>query len=333
MQEDQALSAFSSNSTSNHMPSNCIPSNDSNINEIVLRSSSEITVDHIINTIEKSRPSPTTRFKNFCNLMIFGFRRGFMMQLNNMKALSHFHDLSYFFIAFIFLSMASSTASSVAIIVATQVLGVSIAIIIASAVIGLLCAILGMYLFKTAVMKNVLTPKYVLVMNIIVLSGLLLFILFIQSIGVVGVIIAAAVGGSQVGALSAFQRSIVSSLTPTWRQSGFFSLFQFSQEATGWIGSLVIATLTKVNGGGEVVYLRSIVFTCLVEIILGLPFLLLVNFQRGLEKRINDDEESNFIVEVSKEVQDLVHDIHQENQLHETKAQDEKSHHHEVDYI
>jgi hypothetical protein len=97
-----------------------------------------------------------------------------------------------------------------------------------------------------------------------------------------------------VGPIGAFSRSIVSRLTPSTQQSRFFSLYEFSQEATGWIGPLVIATVTQTHRGpgAGCVFAQTSVFTCLVELGLAVVFLLPLDVGRGERLRVGMDAQA-----------------------------------------
>ena len=77
----------------------------------------------------------------------FGLIHGAELQYHNIIEASEYEDLSWFIVAFIFLSGASTTAQSVAVIVATQILDASITIVLASTLIGLISAVLGMCVY------------------------------------------------------------------------------------------------------------------------------------------------------------------------------------------
>ena len=82
-------------------------------------------------------------------------------------------------------------------------------------------------MYRILVDKHILTPKVVLILNAIIISGAMVYVLYSKS--VTDLFIIAAIVGTQVGPINAFSRSIVSRLTPTRQQSKFFSLYEFSQ--------------------------------------------------------------------------------------------------------
>ena len=86
---------------------------------------------------------------------------------------------------------------------------------------------MGLLVYRVLVDKHILTPKVVLIVNAIVVSGAMVYVLYSKS--VTDLFVIAAIVGTQVGPINAFSRSIVSRLTPTRQQSKFFSLYEFSQ--------------------------------------------------------------------------------------------------------
>ena len=159
----------------------------------------------------------------------------------------------------------------------------SLAVIIGATVIGLIGAITGVASFKFLIKRNIIHPKTVIVINAVIILLLMVFVLYIQNSG--QLLVAAFIAGAQVGPVGALSRSILSSMIPAQKQTRLFSLYQFSQEATSWIGSLVIAAIATDYGGGDNVYLKSVVFTCMVQIGIGIPCLLIMNYDRGVAQR------------------------------------------------
>ena len=92
---------------------------------------------------------------------------------------------------------------------------------------GIISAIVGLLVYRLLVDKHVLSPKVVLILNAVVVSGAMVYVLYSKS--VTDLFVIAVMVGTQVGPINAFSRSIVSRLTPTRQQSKFFSLYEFSQ--------------------------------------------------------------------------------------------------------
>ena len=160
--------------------------------------------------------------------------------------------------------------------------------IVAGVFVGIVSAIVGLVFFRWVLARRWLTPKYILCLNLVVIALVFVYILYVRTVG--DFFAVALIAGSQIGSLGSFSKSIVSKLVPTKRQSRFFSLYQFSQEATGWIGPLIVATLQTALGGGQRAFLVSVVEVCLVEIAIGLPLLLMVDVGRGEDCRKTFDD-------------------------------------------
>ena len=216
---------------------------------------------------------------------------GVKAQIATIRQLPAFRDLSFFICSFIFLSGASSTAVTVASIIATDVLNASAVFLVAALFLGVVTAIIGLFFYRYLHGQGYLSPKIILVINALIIGTAMVYVLYSKT--VIDLFIIAAIAGSQVGSLSAFARSTVSRLTPCTRQSRFFSLYEFSQESTGWIGPLIIASLTVSQGGGGITFARVSVFTCLVELGIGVLLLLFVNIPRGEIYRNEIDEQES----------------------------------------
>lgn len=233
----------------------------------------------------------------------FSFVQGSKLQYENIIEATKYRDLSWFIVAFIFLSGSSNTAQSVAVIVAIQILNLGIEIVILATIVGLVSAIAGIAFFKYVIYKKWLTPKYVIVINTLVIAVVLVFVLYISTAS--QLLIAAAITGTQIGPIGALSRSIVSSLIPSTRQSRLFSLYQFSQDSTSWIGSLIIASVSSAYGGSDSVYLKTVVIVCVAEIVLGLPCLLMMNYDRGVllrKQKEVEEEGSDIVVPIESDV-------------------------------
>lgn len=216
-----------------------------------------------------------------------GAAAGLAAQVATTRALPAYGDLSLFIVAYIFLAAAASTALSAASIIATNVLQASVFYLAAATFVGVIAAIAGLLVFRTLVDRRCLSVKHALLINCVVNAGAMLYVLYAKS--VTDLFVVAAIAGSQVGPINAFARSIVSRLTPSHEQSRFFSLFEFSQESTGWIGPLVVAAVTQSGGGSGAVFARTSVFTCLAELAVAVLLLLPMNLQRGEARRDGAD--------------------------------------------
>ena len=228
------------------------------------------------------------------NVIRYAFVTGSQQQYENLIHLMEFPDCALYILAFIFLTGAASIVTSVATIVATSVLNAGIFDLGLCAFLGILGAIAGLAFFKQVVERVFVTAKWVLVTNTIIIIGLIVFTLYIKSVAELYVL--AVWGGTQIGSFGALSRSLYSSLAPKNKQARFFSLLQFSQDSTSWIPSIIIAAVSA-KWPSDRVYLRTIVISCLVQIAIGLPCLLLINVERGINARKNEENKEILIMD------------------------------------
>jgi len=208
------------------------------------------------------------------------------MQWSTVLSLKELPDLSKFITSWIFCSGAANTAYTVGAIIAYDInIGSQnpVYFIIAGVFVGIFSAIFGLVVMRQVLARGWMSPKYVLAANLVVVALVFVYILYVKTPG--DFFAVALIAGSQIGCIGSFSKSIVSKLVPTKRQSRMFSLYQFSQESTGWIGPLVVASLQTAYGGGKRAFLVSVVEVCLVEIAIGLPLLLWVDMAAGEEAR------------------------------------------------
>ena len=148
------------------------------------------------------------------------------------------------------MAAAASTALTVATIIATNILharfghpppmnilpnstkpnllpSLSVFYLAAATFVGIVSAIVGLLVYRVLVDKHIMTPKVILIINAVIVSGAMVYVLYSKS--VTDLFVIASIVGTQVGPINAFSRSIVSRLTPTRQQSKFFSLYEFSQ--------------------------------------------------------------------------------------------------------
>ena len=199
--------------------------------------------------LESQSASTSTKRSSICSIIYeclsvirYAFVTGSQQQYENLIHLMEFPDCALYILAFIFLTGAASVVTSVATIVATSVLSAGIVDLGLCALLGVLGAIAGLSFFKQIVECGLVTAKWVLVTNTIIIIGLIIFTLYIKSVAELYVL--AVWGGTQVGSFGAFSRSLYSSLAPKNKQARFFSLLQFSQDSTSWIPSIIIAAVS-----------------------------------------------------------------------------------------
>ncbi|CAE6967353.1 atg22-2 [Symbiodinium sp. KB8] len=179
-------------------------------------------------------------------------RMGMLEQWSAIKTMLSFPDVGRFLLAWMFLSDASSTATSMAVLVASAI-GLSVVQQGVAAIIGLVAAALGMTGFRFLVKVGVLTPFWALQVNICVLAIMLVFVPFLRSAWEVYLL--TAVGGVNL-----------------------------TQKGTSWIGPLAIGAVTaalKDNSSSTFVLITVIVI--FAEIAIGAPIFCCVNVKRGQE--------------------------------------------------
>jgi len=227
------------------------------------------------------QPLPDNLRGNWVYMAVVGGYAGFIEQLLTIKSLYYFPDLALYIIGTALIADGGAAATSAAVIIASDVIGLSFIYIGAGAVLGLSSAAVGLIFFKWIHVAGYLTPKQIVILNVIILCLLAVYALYITDLS--GVMILCFAAGTQVGSFGAFSRSIISRIIPTQRQSRFFSLYTFSQKGTSWLAPLVIGALTQTFGDSS--YVRVVVLVSLAELVLGLPFVLAVNIARAEETR------------------------------------------------
>lgn len=209
--------------------------------------------------------------------LLNGIKEGFLEQMKTVKSMPGFPDLSFFILGMIFISDAASSATSSAVIVASDSLGLSIIAIGGAALVGIVAAVIGLLFYRWVESHQYLTPKQILIWNVLVICGAGVYVMFVTNIW--EVFLFCIIGGSQIGSISAFSRSILSKMLPKERQTRFFSFYDFTQKGSAWIGPLIVGAVTDSFGSSK--YLTIVIAVSLVEAAIGLPFLLYVNPARG----------------------------------------------------
>lgn len=226
-----------------------------------------------------------TQHVGFCNLVSRSFYKSVMMQNYTIRSLYYFPDVTYLVVAMIFLSGAANTTYAVGVIIAVTIWDLQIYFLIALTIVGIISAIAGIVVYKQVL--TYLSPKYVLLLNIAIIGAAIIYLPFMTHPNELFVV--AVIAGSQVGSVGSLQKSILSSLAPTARQSSIFSFFQFSQDATGWVGPLIIASLTisqqQQGVSQDHAYVLSAMYVTSIQILIGIPVLCLLNLERGLKQR------------------------------------------------
>ena len=222
-------------------------------------------------------PKDISSGTGFLASLYSGLKIGLREQLGNLSHVSRFKDLSMFMLSFVFLQGAANTAVSVAAIFTVEILHLPVGYVATSMLIGLASAIFGLGVYNYLNRMRILTAKQVLLLNMTVLAASMAFTAYVDS--ATDIYILAMVCGSQIGTVSAYSRSIISSLVPKTRQSRLFSFYEFTQDGTCWVGPMAISTLTGIYG--DAYYRRFIVTVCLAEFLIGIPILAYVDVPRG----------------------------------------------------
>ncbi len=200
----------------------------------------------------------------------------FSEHLATVRKLPKFKDVSLFVLSWMFLSDASSTASSLGTLIAEE-LGYSTTVIAAAVVFGIIFAALGMLLWMWVVKNHWLTPYQVLFINLCCqAAGALLLLGVSEEWHIFGIVLLV---GVNLGPVSSYTRSIIVTMIPSGFQTNFLSFYELTQKGTAWIGPLVIGGLTSTLGR-EYFAIVSIV-TILAELLIGLPIFWMVDVERG----------------------------------------------------
>jgi hypothetical protein len=190
-----------------------------------------------------------------------------------------FKDVGLFLLSWMFLSDASSTATSMAVLIADAI-GLSIIQQGAAAVVGLTAAGIGMTIFRFLVKQEFLTPFWALISNMAMLTVSICFVPFVTEAWQVYII--AGVAGLNVGSVASFTRSILSTMIPDGMQSNFFAVYELTQKGTSWIGPLVIGAVTSaLKDDSDRTFVNVTVITIIAEVAIGAPIFFCVNVRRG----------------------------------------------------
>jgi UMF1 family MFS transporter len=213
------------------------------------------------------------------------FKVGIREQIGNLTYVNRFKDLSLFILSFVFLQGAANTAVSVAAIFTVDILHLPVRYVASSMLLGLASAILGLGFYNSMHNLGIVSAKQILLLNMSILTLCMIYALKVKS--AYDIYLLSILCGSQIGTVSAYSRSIISTLVPKTRQSRLFSFYEFTQDGTSWIGPLSISTLTTIFG--DKYYRNFIVIVCVFEFLIGIPILISVNVSRGENLRLQID--------------------------------------------
>jgi hypothetical protein len=211
------------------------------------------------------------------SLSRFGLTQGVLEQTAAVVGLRAMPDLQRFILAWVFLSDASSAATSSAALILAEELCMSTLQIGALAFVGLAAAAVGVVLAKWAVRARLISPMQVLWLNIVVLTACGLWANW--AVAQWEVFAIALVGGLNIGTVGSFSRSVFVTLVPRHQQAKLAALFEFSQKGTSWLAPLAIGI--AVQQLGDAAYKSAVVIAVMVEIAIGFPLLLVVDASRG----------------------------------------------------
>lgn len=212
-------------------------------------------------------------------------RTGIAEQYAALRTMKQFPDVGMFLLSWMFLSDASSTATSMAVLVA-DALGLSIVQQGAAAVVGLFAAGIGMTVYRFLVKQDFLTPFWALITNIAMLTVSVCFVPFITEAWQVYII--AGIAGLNVGSVASFTRSILSTMIPDGMQSNFFAVYELTQKGTSWIGPLVIGAVTSaLSDSSDRTFVNVTVGTIVAEVLIGAPLFFCVNVRRGQQLAVD----------------------------------------------
>ncbi|CAE7615388.1 ATG22 [Symbiodinium sp. KB8] len=199
-----------------------------------------------------------------CGALAWSARTTFTEHMTTIKKLPQFYDVAMFVLSWMFLSDASSTASSLGTLIAEQ-LGYSSLVVGAAVVLGIVFAALGMLLWMWVVKNHWLTPYQVLFINLCTQAAGALLLLGVteewQLFGIVFIV------GVNLGPVSSYTRSIVVTMIPPGFQTNFLSFYELTQKGTALLGAEYFSLIS--------------IMTILAELLIGLPLFWLVDVERG----------------------------------------------------
>jgi len=227
-----------------------------------------------------------SRKDSWLSILHFSAYRGWHDQRRTIRQIWMMRDLRNVLISFLFLSDSSSTMMSVAAIIATDKLGMSGTLVAQCVALGIAAGVLGLWIFRELNKKGV-GPKPILVINITILSILCLFSPYLRTS--IHLLTWCTIAGTQIGSVGAFSKSLLTTMIPFDRQASFFSLFEFTQKGTPWIGPLLIGVAVEKLGDNW--YVEIVVATVLLEVLIGFPiFIFAVNPKQGQDTRKKIEE-------------------------------------------
>jgi UMF1 family MFS transporter len=124
-----------------------------------------------------------------------------------------------------------------------------------------------------------LGSKQSIIVSLVIWSAVVIYAYFglrgqnrVLEFGLLGVVIAMVLGGSQ-----AISRSLFAQMVPAGREAEFYSFYEVSDRGTSWIGPLVFGLTNQIFGS-----LRPAILSLIVFFVLGLATLPLVDEQKAI---------------------------------------------------
>ncbi|MFN2120225.1 MAG: MFS transporter, partial [Anaerolineales bacterium] len=124
-----------------------------------------------------------------------------------------------------------------------------------------------------------LGAKQSIIISLVIWSAVVIYAYFglrganrVLEFGLLGVVIALVLGGSQ-----AISRSLFAQMIPPGREAEFYSFYEVSDRGTSWIGPLVFGLTNQIFGS-----LRPAILSLIVFFVLGLATLPLVDERKAI---------------------------------------------------
>lgn len=132
----------------------------------------------------------------------------------------------------------------------------------------------GAFLFNLLAKR--IGAKNTILINLVIWVGLLIyafgFLYTTLQFWILGVVLAAILGGSQ-----ALSRSLFSQMIPANRESEYFSFYEISERGTSWIGPIVFGLAVSLTGTQRVAILSLVLF-----FVVGLALLYLTDVKQAI---------------------------------------------------
>eukprot|EP00002_Diphylleia_rotans_P003870 TRINITY_DN12742_c0_g1_i1.p1 TRINITY_DN12742_c0_g1~~TRINITY_DN12742_c0_g1_i1.p1 ORF type:complete len:472 (-),score=87.29 TRINITY_DN12742_c0_g1_i1:67-1482(-) len=210
-------------------------------------------------------------------LVMFAFREGLKRRMRCLKLLHQFPDLKYFIIACVLFRDAAATMNSSAAVFAED-LDMSQTQLGALVVLTFLSAIIGTLFFYKLNTRFGVSPKLIIVINLIFVLACVCYLLVVENFR--QILVFGFVAGLNFGPLMAFIRSLYAQMIPRGFDAEFFSLFEAFVVLYSWISPLIIAGIVSKHGNDSFRY--AAVGLIAVEFFIGIPIYFMSDPDRGM---------------------------------------------------